>query len=135
VVQPPQPQPGSVLDRWEPIPPGPSESLLATAGIVGFKPTYGRVSNRGVAPLSWALDHVGPLCRTVEDAALVLGVIAGYDELDPSTVDTPVPDYGSLPIGIQIVGAPFAESTVLALEHAYERETEWHKRHPKINPA
>jgi aspartyl-tRNA(Asn)/glutamyl-tRNA(Gln) amidotransferase subunit A len=46
-----------------------------------------------VVPLSWTLDHVGPLCRTVEDAALMLGVIAGYDELDPATVDTPVPDY------------------------------------------
>ncbi len=275
-------------------------------GIVGFKSTYGRVSNRGVVPLSWTLDHVGPLCRTVEDAAVLLGVIAGYDELDPSTADTPVPDYSSalkmeasklrlgvprtpffegldpeiakavetaievirkltagvgeitlpptsipideiytkvrsvegyayhsqwiadspekyqaatrerilrnsaeikapayaqvrreldllrrqvkkvfttvdllamptlptppgtiaqaaepsirntspfdvlglpaisvpcgfttsgLPIGIQIVGAPFAESTVLALAHAYERETEWHKRHPKAYPA
>ena len=275
-------------------------------GIVGFKPTYGRVSNRGVVPLSWTLDHVCPLCRTVEDAALILGVIAGYDELDPSSADTPVPDYNSafklqvsklrlgvprtpffedldpeiakavdnaiellrkltatvgevklpsttipideiyvtvrsvegyayhsqwitespekyqavtrerisrnsaeikapayaqarreldllrrqikkvfttvdlltmptlptppgaisqnaepsirntspfdvlglpaisvpcgfttsgLPIGLQIVGAPFAEPTVLALAHAYERETEWHKRHPKVNPA
>jgi aspartyl-tRNA(Asn)/glutamyl-tRNA(Gln) amidotransferase subunit A len=64
-------------------------------GIVGFKPTYGRVSNRGVVPLSWTLDHVGPLCRTVEDAALMLGVIAGYDELDPSSANTPVPDYSS----------------------------------------
>ena len=64
-------------------------------GIVGFKPTYGRVSNRGVVPLSWTLDHVGPLCRTVEDAALMLSVIAGYDGLDPSTSETAVPDYGS----------------------------------------
>ena len=278
-------------------------------GVVGFKPTYGRVSNRGVVPLSWTLDHVGPLCRTVEDAALLLGVIAGYDELDPSSVETAVPDYRSafkmqaaklrlgilrtpffdgvdpeiakavsaaievlrklaptvaevslpslgipldevytkvrgveaytyhaqwiaespekyqtptrqrmienaaavkavayaearrqvhvlrraiqktfasvdllitptlpsppveitegtsatavsirntspfnvlglpaisvpcgftaagLPIGLQIVGAPFAESTVLTLAHAYEGETEWHKRHPKLNPA
>lgn len=278
-------------------------------GIVGLKPTYGRVSNRGVVPLSWTLDHVGPLCRTVEDAALMLGVIAGYDELDPSSAETPVPDYRSafktqvsklrfgipqtpffdrvdpeiakavgaaievlgklastvgeislpslgipldeiyttvrgveaytyhaqwiaespekyqaptrqrmienaaavkttayaearrqvnvlrraikktfagvdllitptlpsppvaiaqganptavsirntspfnvfglpaisipcgftaagLPIGLQIVGAPFAESTVLALAHAYERETEWHQRRPKLNPA
>jgi aspartyl-tRNA(Asn)/glutamyl-tRNA(Gln) amidotransferase subunit A len=64
-------------------------------GIVGFKPTYGRVSKRGVVPLSWTLDHVGPLCRTVEDAALVLGVIASYDELDPSSVETPVPDYSN----------------------------------------
>jgi aspartyl-tRNA(Asn)/glutamyl-tRNA(Gln) amidotransferase subunit A len=62
-------------------------------GIVGFKPSYGRVSNRGVIPLGWTLDHVGPLCRTVEDAALMLRVIAGYDELDPTTVDAPVPDY------------------------------------------
>jgi aspartyl-tRNA(Asn)/glutamyl-tRNA(Gln) amidotransferase subunit A len=62
-------------------------------GIVGLKPTYGRVSNRGVVPLSWTLDHVGPLCLTVEDAAIVLSVIAGYDELDPSTSAVPVPDY------------------------------------------
>jgi aspartyl-tRNA(Asn)/glutamyl-tRNA(Gln) amidotransferase subunit A len=62
-------------------------------GIVGFKPTYGRVSNRGVVPLSWTLDHVGLLCRTVEDAALLLGVIAGFDELDPSSASVPVPDY------------------------------------------
>jgi aspartyl-tRNA(Asn)/glutamyl-tRNA(Gln) amidotransferase subunit A len=62
-------------------------------GIVGFKPTYGRVSNRGVIPLSFTMDHVGPLSRTVEDAALMLGVIAGYDELDPTTVEAPVPDY------------------------------------------
>jgi aspartyl-tRNA(Asn)/glutamyl-tRNA(Gln) amidotransferase subunit A len=283
-------------------------------GVVGFKPTYGRVSNRGVVPLSWTMDHVGPLCRTVEDAALMLSVIAGYDEMDPASVDKPVPDYtrdfrmqtsklrlgipkgpffenldpeiaravdaaitivrklmtssreielpsstlpmdqiytsvraveaytyhakwlaespekyqpstrlrllqnfaevktetyaqslhqvqllrreirktfetvdllitptlsllpvkisngvepvggfryplgirntapfnllgvpaitvpcgfttSGLPIGLQIVGAPFAESTVLALAHAYERETEWHKRHPTVNPA
>src|SRR5450755_3013629 len=64
-------------------------------GIVGFKPTYGRVSNRGVVPLSWTLDHVCPLCRTVEDAALMLGVIAGYDELDPPSANAPVPDYSS----------------------------------------
>ena len=64
-------------------------------GIVGFKTTYGRVSKRGVVPLSWTLDHVGPLCRTVEDAALMLGVIAGYDELDPATADVHVADYGA----------------------------------------
>lgn len=62
-------------------------------GIVGFKPSYGRVSNRGAIPNSWTLDHVGPICRSVEDAALMLGVIAGYDQLDPASVDTPVPDY------------------------------------------
>jgi aspartyl-tRNA(Asn)/glutamyl-tRNA(Gln) amidotransferase subunit A len=62
-------------------------------GVVGFKPTYGRVSNRGVVPESWTLDHVGPICRSVEDAALMLAVIAGYDELDPTTVNMPVADY------------------------------------------
>src|SRR5215510_8942803 len=62
-------------------------------GIVGFKPTYGRVSNRGVIPMSWTLDHVGPMCKTVEDAAFILGFVAGYDELDPTSVDVPVPDY------------------------------------------
>jgi aspartyl-tRNA(Asn)/glutamyl-tRNA(Gln) amidotransferase subunit A len=62
-------------------------------GVVGLMPTYGRVSNRSVIPMAWTLDHVGPICKTVEDAALILGVIAGYDELDPATVDAPVPDY------------------------------------------
>jgi aspartyl-tRNA(Asn)/glutamyl-tRNA(Gln) amidotransferase subunit A len=62
-------------------------------GIVGLKPTYGRVSTRGVIPLSWTLDHVGPLCRTVDDAAVLLGVTSGFDPLDPASVDLPVPDY------------------------------------------
>ena len=62
-------------------------------GIVGFKPTYGRVSNRGVIPMAWTLDHVGPMCKTVEDAALMLAVIAGYDKLDPNSADVPVTDY------------------------------------------
>ena len=63
-------------------------------GVVGLKPTYGRVSIRGVIPLSWSLDHVGPICRSVEDAALLLSPIAGYDASDPTTADVPVPDYG-----------------------------------------
>ena len=64
-------------------------------GIVGLKPTYGRVSNRGVIPMAWTLDHVGPMCRTVEDATLMLAAIAGYDPLDPASVDVPVPDLTS----------------------------------------
>src|SRR5579863_234832 len=51
----------------------------AFCGITGLKPTYGRVSTRGAIPLSWSLDHLGPMCRSVEDAALLLQVIAGYD--------------------------------------------------------
>ena len=54
-------------------------------GVVGFKPTYGRVSRRGMMPLAWSLDHAGPLARTVEDAALVLQAIIGHDPADPTT--------------------------------------------------
>jgi aspartyl-tRNA(Asn)/glutamyl-tRNA(Gln) amidotransferase subunit A len=56
-------------------------------GIVGMKPTYGLVSRRGVMPLAFSLDHVGPLTRTVRDNALMLDVIAGYDSRDPASVD------------------------------------------------
>jgi aspartyl-tRNA(Asn)/glutamyl-tRNA(Gln) amidotransferase subunit A len=62
-------------------------------GVVGLKPTYGRVSTRGVFPLSWNLDHVGPLARTVRDAAILLQVIAGFDPHDPASVDVLVDDY------------------------------------------
>lgn len=65
----------------------------AFCGIAGLKPTYGRVSKAGVVPLSFLYDNVGPITRTVEDAALVLGVISGYDPDDFSTVPMPVPDY------------------------------------------
>jgi aspartyl-tRNA(Asn)/glutamyl-tRNA(Gln) amidotransferase subunit A len=62
-------------------------------GVVGLKPTYGRISLRGVFPLSWNLDHAGPLARSVKDAALLLQLLAGYDEEDPSSVNVPVDDY------------------------------------------
>ena len=62
-------------------------------GIVGLKPTYGRVSLRGVFPLSWNLDHVGPLAKTVEDAALLLQVIAVYDPIDPASIKMLLGDY------------------------------------------
>lgn len=62
-------------------------------GLVGLKPTYGRISTRGVVPLSWNLDHVGMLTHTVRDAALLLQVLAGFDPHDPSSVDVPVDDY------------------------------------------
>lgn len=68
----------------------------AFCGIVGLKPTYGRVSRYGVLPLSWSLDHAGPMTRTVLDAALMLRVIAGHDRHDPTTRTAPVPDYASL---------------------------------------
>ena len=62
-------------------------------GIVGLKPTYGRISRYGVVPVSWSLDTVGILVRSVDDAALMLQVLAGYDPKDPGSVDSPVPDY------------------------------------------
>jgi aspartyl-tRNA(Asn)/glutamyl-tRNA(Gln) amidotransferase subunit A len=65
----------------------------AYCGIVGLKPTYGRVSRRGVFPLSYSLDHCGPLTRTVEDCALMMQALAGYDADDPASADAPVPDY------------------------------------------
>jgi aspartyl-tRNA(Asn)/glutamyl-tRNA(Gln) amidotransferase subunit A len=65
----------------------------AWCGLAGLKPTYGRVSRAGIMPLSFSLDHAGPLTWTVEDAAIVLQAIAGHDPLDPASSDRPVPDY------------------------------------------
>ena len=62
-------------------------------GIVGLKPTFGRVSRHGVYPLSWSLDTVGPMTRTVRDAALVLNAIAGHDRRDPSSSRRPTEDF------------------------------------------
>lgn len=67
----------------------------ALCGVVGMKPTYGRVSRRGIFPLAWSLDHSGPLTRSVKDAAICLQAMSGYDPADPSTVDLPVPDYAA----------------------------------------
>ena len=62
-------------------------------GIVGLKPTYGRISRYGVVPVSWSLDTVGILTRRVADAALLLQAMAGYDDQDPGSANRPVPDY------------------------------------------
>ena len=62
-------------------------------GIVGLKPTYGRVSRHGVVPLSWTMDHCGPMTWTVEDTAIMLQAIAGYDPRDATSSREPVPDY------------------------------------------
>jgi aspartyl-tRNA(Asn)/glutamyl-tRNA(Gln) amidotransferase subunit A len=97
----------------------------AWCGLSGIKPTYGRVSRRGVFPLSWTLDHCGPLSRSVEDSAITLGVIAGHDPADPASADVPVRDYlidldkgvSGLRIGIPrafFQGAPAATKDVLA---------------------
>ena len=65
----------------------------ACCGIVGLKPTYGRVSLRGIYPNAISLDHAGPLARTARDAGLLLQGMAGYDRHDPTSVDVPVPDF------------------------------------------
>ena len=97
----------------------------AWCGLAGIKPTYGRVSRRGVFPLSWTLDHCGPLSRSVEDSAITLQVLAGFDRLDGACADVPVPDYSAdlargvqgLRIGVPrafFTGAAVAQPDVLA---------------------
>lgn len=67
----------------------------ALNGIYGLKPTFGRVSKYRAIPLAWSLDHIGPMTRSVEDLAIVLQAIAGFDQYDPTTVNKAVPDYES----------------------------------------
>jgi aspartyl-tRNA(Asn)/glutamyl-tRNA(Gln) amidotransferase subunit A len=65
----------------------------AINGIVGIRPTYGRISNFGIIPLAWSMDTAGPMARTVEDCALMFSAIAGHDPKDPTTANVPVQDY------------------------------------------
>ena len=81
----------------------------ALCGVVGMKPTFGRVSKHGVFPLSWTLDHLGPLTRTVEDNALLLTVLAGHDPKDPYSANMPAEDFArDLGRGVSrgVVGVP-----------------------------
>ncbi len=95
-------------------------------GITGIKPTYGRVSRAGVLPLSWSMDHVGPMARSAADCALVLGAMAGYDPADPTTTVLPVPDYaGALGrdvkgLRIGLLRGAFAEGLVPELRAALD---------------
>ncbi|HUB14544.1 MAG TPA: amidase [Acetobacteraceae bacterium] len=94
----------------------------AWCGLVGIKPTYGRVSRRGVFPLSWTLDHCGPLTRSVADAAITLQVLAGHDPQDAASADVPVPDYragleqGARGLRIGVPRAFFATASALTPE-------------------
>ncbi|MBZ5656775.1 MAG: amidase [Acidobacteriia bacterium] len=99
----------------------------AYCGVVGLKPAYGRVSARGVVPLSWSYDHIGPITNSVYDAALMLQVLAGYDGGDPASVDAPVPDFSSRidqpPIKLRI-GVPqgfFFDELNPEIAHAIEK--------------
>jgi len=72
---------------------GSIRSPAAYCGVAGIKPTYGLVSRRGILPLSFSLDHAGPLAWTVRDCALLLAAMAGHDPSDPGSAAAPVPDY------------------------------------------
>ena len=81
----------------------------AFCGIAGLKATYGRVSRHGLAPLSWSLDHCGPMARAVEDLAHMLNALAGYDAKDPTSSAQPVVDYTSALTGDvkgMVIGVP-----------------------------
>ncbi|MFN4087856.1 MAG: amidase [Alphaproteobacteria bacterium] len=83
-------------------------------GIAGIKPTYGRVSRRGVAPLAYSLDHCGPLAWTTRDCALMLGAVAGHDPADPGSVDRPAADYAAA------LGGDLAGLRVGVIRHFYD---------------
>ncbi len=82
----------------------------AANGIAGLKPTYGRVSRRGVLPNCFTHDHAGPLAWTVEDVAILMNCVAGFDPRDPGCVDLPVPDYTATlaaPVAGMVIGVPW----------------------------
>jgi aspartyl-tRNA(Asn)/glutamyl-tRNA(Gln) amidotransferase subunit A len=86
-------------------------------GVTGLKPTYGRVSLRGVIPLSWSLDHAGPMARTAYDVALMLDALAGYDSADPLSVDYAVDNYAAKCAGEirgWVVGVPDDDTLAMA---------------------
>jgi aspartyl-tRNA(Asn)/glutamyl-tRNA(Gln) amidotransferase subunit A len=104
----------------------------ALCGIAGIKPTYGRVSRAGVLPLSFSMDHAGPMAWTVEDCALLLQAMAGYDPADPASADRPVPDY-TAQIGAGVKGmrigvvrhffetdSPVSSATLAGINHGLE---------------
>jgi aspartyl-tRNA(Asn)/glutamyl-tRNA(Gln) amidotransferase subunit A len=90
----------------------------ALCGTVGMKATYGRVSRRGVFPLSYTMDHCGPLSWTVEDAALTMQVIAGYDPLDPASADIDVPDF-TAGLGQDLAGLKIGYTRGLYVENRF----------------
>ncbi len=95
----------------------------ALCGTVGMKPTFGRVSKHGVFPLSWSLDHVGPMTRTVEDNALMLSVLAGHDPLDPYSVDRPPEDFAR-DLRRDVRGAAIGVPNAFYFEHVEEEVEE-----------
>ncbi len=109
---------------------GSNRGPAAACGVVGLKPTWSRVSRHGVFPFLWTHDCVGPLARTVEDAAHVLKVIAGRDPLDPTTSSEPVPDYlgamgdsalSGVRVGVveELVSDPTSQDAIDAMRAAF----------------
>jgi aspartyl-tRNA(Asn)/glutamyl-tRNA(Gln) amidotransferase subunit A len=96
----------------------------AFCGVVGFKTSYGRVSTRGVVPSAYSMDTIGPITRTVEDAAVILRVIAGFDPNDAITLAEPVPDYS------EALGAPITN-----LRIGVPREYFFEGLHPDVSSA
>jgi aspartyl-tRNA(Asn)/glutamyl-tRNA(Gln) amidotransferase subunit A len=97
----------------------------AYCGIVGIKPTFGRVSVRGAIPLAWSLDHLGPMTRSVRDAALMLKVMEGHDTKDPSSVDLPAADYE----------AALGQTTIRGLRLGLPRPYFYEELDPQIEAA
>ncbi len=97
----------------------------AFCGIVGLKPTHGQISLYGITPVAWALDHVGPMTRTVKDAALMLQALAGYDARDLISSEMPLDDYmtrltgGVKGIRIGVPKTFFPEYTDLEVQTAF----------------
>src|SRR3954451_20969653 len=98
----------------------------SACGVVGLKPTYGLVSRRGVFPLSFTLDHVGPLTRTVADNAMMLDVIAGYDSADPGSAATPARGFARL------LNRGVRDLRVGFIRHFHERDL---PAHPEVAAA
>lgn len=87
----------------------------AWCGIAGHKPTYGLVSKAGVLPLSFALDHAGPMCWTAEDCALMMQSLAGFDPADPCSADRPAPDFSD-------TTSPVTGLRIGVVRHFYEKD-------------
>jgi aspartyl-tRNA(Asn)/glutamyl-tRNA(Gln) amidotransferase subunit A len=115
----------------------------AFCGVVGLKPTYGRISRRGVVPLAWSLDHVGLLSRTVADAALAVSVLAGHDPEDPGSAAAPPPDLAAVvaapperPPRLGLIGDPFLDrATREARAHLEEVAGRLEARGARVEPV
>jgi aspartyl-tRNA(Asn)/glutamyl-tRNA(Gln) amidotransferase subunit A len=96
----------------------------AACGVTGFKPTFGLVGRAGILPLSWSLDHAGPIARTAEDCALLLDGIAGFDPDDPDSVSTPLPSYAGALAADRSAGAAITALRIGVPENYFFRSVD-----------